>query len=245
MKAPRRGWIRAVGGAVGLVLVAVVVWRFWLAPPAAPLGAREMATRILAEYLSNRYPDARVLVMGNPFTQRPGQSGSIRDFERAALRGIEKGFSDPARVRVVYPELRLEAERDPSSVFMPAQTTTPLSFLMRENEFDRLVREHRDHRLVISLIGAPLHLQEAPFWAPDSKVALAFLLPDWRLIGSTPEIRDAFRSGKIAAAVLSRPGGPSGTESLDSDYRTEFARRFLLVTPENIEELMSAFPERF
>src|SRR6185436_169740 len=74
----------------------------------AAVTHREVATRVLAEYLAAHYPGKAALVMSNPFTQKKGQPKQIYVFEEAGIRGLRKGFSKPAIFRVVFPELRAE-----------------------------------------------------------------------------------------------------------------------------------------
>jgi hypothetical protein len=200
----------------------------------------------MAESLAARFPKSKALVIGNPFTQRPGQSAEIYAFERASVRGLQEGFGSPDLVKVVYPDLHPEFLKNPESALIDPKTTTPLSFLVAEDSFDRLVKGNPGFELVISLIGLPVRIREAEVWQTGSKTRFGLLLPDWRIIGSTADVLEAIRSGKIAAAVLSRPGVVAETESAAGDnYRAEFDRLYLLVTPDNVDELAKAHPQLF
>ena len=46
-------------------------------------------------------------------------------------------------------------------------------------------------------------------------------------------------------AVLNRPGAPSVGSTGSGDDRSEFHRRFVLVTPENVGAGLQAFPGLF
>lgn len=209
------------------------------------LSSREIATRVLAEYLVQVSPHSKALVIGNPFTLRRGQAPEIYAFERAAIGGLQQGFGTPDRVKVVHPELRPEFLQQPESVWVDPKTTTPLSFLVAENAFDQLIQQNPDYELIVSLIGLPVNLRECRFWQQNGRPSVALLLPDWRMIGSAEAVREAFRSGKLVAAVMSKPGAPTEEPAKGSPDRAEFDLRFWLVTKDNIDELVTSHPKLF
>lgn len=202
------------------------------------IDSREVATRVLGEYLARLHPGAKALVIGNPFTLRSGQDPEIYAFEKAGIRGLELGFGSPNAIKVVHPELRPEFLRDPQSVFVDPRTTTPLSYLVAEGEFDRLAQANPGFDLIVSLIGLPSTIGETKVWL-GPKPVFGLLLPDWRIIGGADAVRQAVKSGKIAAAVVNLRGAESTSESeTGADYRTEFARRFVLITEENVDDML-------
>lgn len=236
--------LAAVGGVGG------VGWwvypRLATAPWRPALSSREIVARVLAESLAERQPGAKALVVGNPFTLRGGQSAEVYAFEKASERGLRAGFGQRDAVRIVYPELRKEFLRQPESVFVDPQTTTPLSYLVAEGSFQRLAEANPGFELMVSLIGLPLNLTQSPWWNQPGTPRFGLLLPDWRMVGSSGAIREAFKSGKIVAAVMARPGAAEEDVSARrGDDRAEFDRRFLLVTQDNIEELLRAHPRAF
>ncbi len=222
-------------------------WYSWHHPAgwSPALSSREIATRVLAEQLVRHRPGAKALVIGNPFVERSGQSAEIYAFERASIAGLEHGFGTMESLRVVHPALKPEFLQHPESVAIDPKTTTPLSYLIVEDAFDRVVQTNGGFDFLISLIGVPPRVRESKVWQDPKSPALALLFPDWRLMGSSPVIREAFNSGKLAAAVLNRPGVSGNPTAIEREYRAEFERRFLLVTKENVDELMRAFPQLF
>jgi hypothetical protein len=65
------------------------------------------------------------------------------------------------------------------------------------------------------------------------------------MLGDTEAVRQAVRTGKIAAMVLNKPGAPSEDQPLGHDDRMEFDQRFLLVTPETVDQYLRAYPRLF
>jgi hypothetical protein len=235
--------------ALSLGLAGVIFW-WWHARGTAPwrpaLTSRELAMRMLGEHLARQFPGTNLLVIGNPFTQGSGQTAEIYAFEEAALHGLRQGFGRSELVQVAYPALRPEFAERPDSVFVDPKTTTPLSYLVTDDAFDLLIQAHPNCQVLVSLIGLPLNIRQSQGWRDPVKPRFALLLPDWRILGAPDAIRDAVRSGKIAAAVLNRPGATSEDSPLDKDDpRGEFERRFVLLTPENVDELWRTDPKLF
>lgn len=245
--AKRRGVFYATGALAAVAAFWLLYARFNGAGWRPALSSREVATRALGSYLGQRFPGARVLVIGNPFTQRSGQAPEIYEFERASVVGLRSGLGGPPdRVTIAYPELRPEFLKDPQSVFIDPKTTTPLSFLVSDDAFDRLVAAHPQCGLIVTLIGAPLGIRDTKLWRTPEKRSLALLLPDWRFLGNREEIVAAFKTGKLAAAVVNKPGAAPPDEAVQSsDARSEFDRRFLLLTSDNVEEMLASYPRAF
>jgi hypothetical protein len=234
-----------------VIMVAGAVGALWwwhtraeVAPWRPALDSREVAARVLAEYLARRYPGAKALVLGNPFVQRPGQGPEIYAFERASIQGLQRGFGSRSSLEVVYPELRSEFLQRPEKVFVDPKTTTPLSFLISENTLDQLTQTHPGFELLVSLIGLPVNVRDSRLWRESEKPRLALLLPDWRILGDHDSIRASMKSEKVVAAVMPRPGY-SGEDETEKDYQAQFKRRFLLVTKENIDQILKAYPQLF
>jgi hypothetical protein len=91
----------------------------------------------------------------------------------------------------------------------------------------------------------PVNVRQSRTWREPDKPRFGLLLPDWRMIGGRAAIREALKSEKIVAAVISRPGVSTSDNGVDRDYKAEFNRRFLLVTKENIDELLHQYPQVF
>ena len=209
----------------------------------APESERTIATRVMAEYLAKTATPKAVLVVSNPFTQQRGRAAEVYAFEEAGIEGLKQGFGDKVPVKVVFPKLKEEVLRDPASVPVDPQTTTPLSFLVTESAFSEVIQQHRDCDVVVSLIGLPANLRAFKEWAQAGPPRFALLLPDWRMIGGPDEIKRAFSQKKLVAAVVHKPNAPA--EAGTGEARAIFDRRFLLVTAENVEQLLNEHPATF
>lgn len=205
------------------------------------LLSREVATRTLSEHLARQFPKQKVLAVSNPFTLKKGQPSHIYRYEEAGVRGLQKGFGSD-KVIVGFPKLLEGAAENPHAFSIPASSTTPVAFLLREGEFDLLAQKHQNCGLIISLIGIPTDLAKLQLWQKADGPKLAFLLPDLWMLGDKPAIAKAFKSGRIAAAVLNKP--EAALEQMEAAVK-DFHKRYLLVTPENIDEMMANYPQLF
>lgn len=211
----------------------------------APETERELATRVLAEHVTKVAQPKSVLVFSNPFSEQGGRPAQVYAFEKAGLAGLREGFGSETPLTVVFPKLKPEVARNPGSVQVDPQSATPLSFLVAEQSFSELIQQHSQSDLVVSLIGLPVNLAEFKAWSEPGTPRFALLLPDWRMIGGRDAILRVFQEKKLIAAVVNKPNAPEAGSSLSSDYRAEFERRFLLVTPENAESHLQQFPFLF
>ena len=235
---------------LALVVAGAVAWFFTKADPqGTALLTRELAARGLAEELVRSQPGSRVLVMSNPFTQRAGIAKAIADMEQAGLSGLRTGLGTKATVgAVVFPELRTEAQDNPAALLSDVETTTPLSFLVAPDAFDKLIKQHGDCAVVVSLIGLPVELNRCEAWNASNistSPKFALLLPDFRGIADAPVIINAVKSGRLLAFVLPKRGAPASDAPVGKDWKAEFAKRFVLVTAENVEQVAATSPELF
>lgn len=209
------------------------------------LTRRRVAARFLGEHLQTQFPRSRVLIVANPYARQSGSSHPIHAFEKAAIDGLKEGWGRTMTLLgVAYPELRPEAHENPGLVPMKSGATTPLSYLTAPGAWEAFTETYTNIDIVVSLIGTPLDLTELSLWRKP-KPRFALILPDLSLIGDATAVREAFRSAKLCGVVLNLPSPPSDSTPLDPDPQVEFAKRFLLVTPQNYELQMGQHPLLF
>jgi hypothetical protein len=232
--------VAATGKQLGLcaiLIVALVIGAiFWLRNSnRVPLSQREVAMRVLGEQLKKTLRPAKVLLISNPYSQMSGRPAEVYSFQSASEAGLRKGLGASVEVKIAFPKLKPEAIKDPGSIYIDRRSSTPLSFMITESAFDELLKENPDYEVAVSLIGLPLDVGAREFWK-KSTPRFGLLLPDLRVIGNVEDVRRAFASGKIAAAVVARPG--VAAQKMGADYKAEFEKRFVLVTAENVEAMM-------
>ena len=227
---------------VALVAAGFGVWIFLKADPQGnSLRVREIATRGLAEHLARTYPGRKALIVSNPFTQQTGTAKAIMEMEQAGIRGLREGFGKSVPVAaVVFPGLKPEARENPRALLVDVESATPLSYLVAPDAFDQQAKQHTDCELIVSLIGLPVDVGGTEAWKAVGAPRFALLLPDLKIIGDAAEVRAAMKGGKLAAFVLARPGSPDDDTAPGRNWKAEFEKRFSLVTPENVEQVIQA-----
>lgn len=232
------------GGA--LALAAAFYFGFSRSGASAALEGRELAAEHLGRSLAALHPGTKVVIWSNPFAQRPGQERSIRDFELAGIEGLRRGLGDSVIIHaVVFPELKPEFVTDREAVFIDPHTSTPLSYVVTDAALDRTALEHPEATLIVSLIGLPLQVLISDVWKASDPRKFGLLLPDLRILGDAEVIRDAFSQGKIAAAVIPKPGAPAENEPFSATGQAEFDRRFLLLKRDNFDAVLKLYPRLF
>ena len=232
---------------LALVIAGAAAWFFTRPDPqGTALQTRELAARGLAEELVRSQFGSRVLVMSNPFTQRADIAKAIADMEQAGLAGLRAGLGTKATIgAVAFPDVRPEARENPAALLSDVETTTPLSFLVAPDAFDKLIKQHSDCVVVVSLIGLPAELNRCEAWNGTGSPKFVLLLPDFRGIVDGPSVVKAAKSGKLLAFVLPKRGAPASDAPVGKDWKEEFAKRFVLVTAENVEQVVASSPELF
>lgn len=214
-------------GVVAAAAAVLVFLPFRSTPKNAALAARQAAMEKLGASIAKRRPGCKVLVLSNPFTKDSGFLEPKAQFERAGVRGLRDGLGENASVTVVFPEVSAEYRADPQSVFVPPDSRTPLSFLVPPASVEQLADAHPECSIIVSLIGLPAGMDQAKLWNEKDPRCFALLLPDLRVLGSPEQAADAFRRGKILAAVADdtlRPGN------------------HLVITSDNVQEVLQRQP---
>ena len=197
-------------------------------PKNIALTARQHAMELLGARISKLRPECKVLVLSNPFNKEASYLSEKSQYERAGLRGLRKGLGGRSSVKVVVPEIRPEYFANPQSVFIPPDSRTPLSFLMRPESVDQLAEAHPECQVIVSLIGLPAEVDRLKIWNENDPRSFALLLPDLRLLGPPSKALEAFQRGKLLAAVAE-----DGFHSSQP----------LIVTRDNVEEILKRQPK--
>lgn len=188
------------------------------------------STEILGKYLAEKYPDSKVLlVIDREFEENQRQ--------KTMIESLKKGFNNKISITATvsplenipdeYPE---ETETVPSG---PEGTLPPLMEMTTAADFDALVEKNAGCDMIISLIGLPMDAQNMALWQmPDEtrpKVAL--------VSSDIFNLKNAIKAGFIVAVVAYSPQAVFDESRVPADPQKVFDRRYLLITPENVDEM--------
>jgi hypothetical protein len=238
-------WVSFVFGAIVVAGLAWLIQSHRTPEHNLALSARELATRGLGQQLAQSGQCKRVLVVANPFAPAGKLTREMRDMEEAGLRGLKAGLGDKVSVEVAWPELKPGVLENPRAVFIDPETTTPLSYLVAPDAFDKLAQQHTGCDIIVSLIGLPAELSRVRCWQDANGPKFALLLPDLRVVGDRATVRASLESRKLMAFVMAKPGVAVKVAAKAEDWHSEFDRQFVLITRENFEVLLRAYPQLF
>jgi hypothetical protein len=219
--------IFAVIGVAVVVIAAVVVLKTPSSPKNQALAHRELAMESLGKTIARLRPKSKALVLSNPFVKNAGYLDETSQYERAGVRGLRKGLGGDITVTLAAPNLKAEFLADQSSVVIPPDSRTPLSFMIDPAAVDQLAIAHPECQVIVSLIGLPLGVESLKIWEEKDSHCFAMLLPDMRVLGPPEKTLDGFQRGKLLAAVAQdeKSGDP------------------LIVTSENIQAILATQPK--
>ena len=108
------------------------------------------------------------------------------------------------------------------------------------SELDQLIRSYdKECDLLVAISELPMDVFAANFWrSPDApKVVLTR--------GSVYEYYGAIKAGAVVAAIAHHPDATYEQEKPPKDIDAAFAQRYLLITPDNVDEVASKYPNLF
>lgn len=186
----------------------------------------------------NHFAKASALMLGEIFAKKCPNSKALiivrKGYEKnrrkdALLDALEDGFGDKIEIKKI--------------VFidegMPENSAD--GDIMKAVNFDKILEANQDCEVVISTIGLPLDVDNMKIW--DKKIK------DRPKIGLlnvyVPVVRNAIKAEYISAAVISRPKAVIDGKKLPEDLKKVFDLRYLMITPENVDDINVKNPGLF
>ncbi len=177
----------------------------------------------LADYLTKAHPDARYLLITNQRTE------FNEDRQQAMMNALKP--LNIAQIHEVMPPEEMGDEMMPEAdLFLTAEM------------FDKIIERYSDCDMVISTLGLPMDYRDMKLWtmAPEKRPRLVLL------DAYVYDLRKAIEKGAIAAVVQYRPDAEYRPDEDVPDNTAEaFAKRYILITPENVDEMDKTYPGLF
>lgn len=196
----------------------------------------EVSAQKLGDYLAQTCPGAKALVVTDPPT-------AFNEGRRKAMsEGLKKGFAGKVTVAAEdSPTIPEEAKKAAVSSSGPdggadPNAVPPMEYWLTAKLFDELVAKHASTcDLVVSMVGLPTDMAKMKLWTQPTrpKVALAS--------GSVYDLRKVIAGKGVVAAVAYNPKAVYDNNPPPADMNQAFDKRFLLVTPENVETMATQY----
>lgn len=204
------------------------------------LAYQQIQGEKLGIYLAKKYPDSNVLLLLDPAKKNSTQPDSI-------VEGLKKGLGT-LPVKEVYPTIPESDIREymgdmPPDEMAMEDMLPPTEIWLKPAAFQDLIfKDGKGCDLVITTIGLPENPQPmTKLWsaikADKLKLAIA--------VGGVYDLQKAISAGMICAAVSYNPEAPFENKRPPKDLDEAFDKRYLLITPDNLDQITSDHPKLF
>ncbi len=183
---------------------------------------RQIAYRRFGKHLAEKHAGSRALLLTEPV----GENERDQSWHKITMEALKEGLG--RKVEIIAQEK--------IGVLGPGAR---LMFTLEE--FEDTLDAHAGYDLLISLAGLPPNYEEMALWQMEDeerpKVALAN--------ANIHELGEAIKAGYIVCVLHPNPGGYNPKEDVPADPKEAFKKRFLLITPQNVEGTAKKFPNLF
>ncbi|MEA2013488.1 MAG: hypothetical protein U9O87_10505 [Verrucomicrobiota bacterium] len=183
-----------------------------------------LSTEYLGKYLTEEYPDSKIVIIYS--------SISVTKIQQLRLEGLRKGLSDDCEIikQVGLP------------FYIPGgipQCMISLNEFLKAKDFNDVFLENEDADMFISLVGLPEDLNKMSLWEIESEVKRPKLIV---FGGDVSILKEAIINDYIQALIVYRQMDNSVNKLPPDNLKEAFSRRFMLITPKNIENLIKKYP---
>ena len=206
----------------------------------------------VGQYLASNYSGKKVVIVKETTMTQGGET----TMSEAMLQGLKSSLQgNVTLVDTVAPEmpedLKEEVERTQEELAAQEEGEVPMDEAMglagipfdswfTADIMDDLVDEYKGKAdIMVFACNMPMDYQAAEFWR-DSDVPKLVVLS-----GPVSELTNAIKQGKVIAAVMANPDAEYEQKPPPTDVDEAFGKRYLLLTPDNVEEIASKYQERF
>lgn len=239
-KAKGVAWGRPLAGACGVfaLIMAVFIMGLYLFGGKARINSiieKELQyfdykMQYLASHLAEKHPGASYLLITNQKTEYNEKRHQVM------MDGLAKAGINVAHIHEVMPPEEM-GEMMEADLFLTAE------------KFDKIIEKYSDVDMVISTLGLPMDYRDMRIWN----------LPEWKKKhkGAEPpklvlvdayvyDLKKAIKVGMIAAVVQYRPDAQyKPDEDVPSNVTEAFEKRYILITPENVDEMSAKYEGLF
>lgn len=198
----------------------------------------------LSEHLSKVSPNAKILIIAYPKQiQPPTTTAAIQGFIDAAGKNLDiRAIDFPGN----NPEIGMGTNGAGKEIKISPERMINIEKNLTAETFDELIMRYPDCDTLVFCISLPQNPEDMQTLVMPSgeprKIAI--------LKGSLKGLGEAIKAGLIIAAIATKPDFFKDRDISEApkrkvDKQSAFQERFLLITPENVTEIQSIYPEIF
>lgn len=215
---------------------------------------REVRGQKLGQYLSEQFEGHSALFL-MPYQPIEANDPHVDVFMKALEEELNNSIEitdrlvpePPPEVKEQEEEMRKQLEKMQSTESDPSYPPEEMMYgfepaynWFTAEKLDKMLAEYPgDPDLLIAISELPMDVFDADFWRqPDApKVVLTR--------GSVSEYYGAIKAGAVVAALAYHPKANYEHKKPPKDVDEAFAQRYLLITPENVDEIDAQYPKLF
>lgn len=183
---------------------------------------------ILGKNLAIDYSGSKALIIAD-------QNWEKNKRQKILIDGLKEGFGSGITVGAIDAPMPENAQQGPEGMPMMMME------MMTAADFDAVIAKHPDCNLIVSLIGLPRDVGNMALWQQEEenrpKMALLF--------GEIYDKVNEIAAGALVACVSYRPGVKFSEEPAPEDPQEAFDKRYILITPKNVQEVAEKYPGLF
>lgn len=187
----------------------------------------------LGKYIADKLPNSKILLITDKPRQNDTRTPQLLDAFKQGLGG-KATVSVTETPAIAWPEGRPQPKPEEMDMI-------PLQEMMTAQSFNDLMTKYPDCNLVVSFIGLPNDVENMQVWTMDPEKRPKLCL----INGAYHNLKSAVQSGIVAAIVAVNPSAKFTDEAAPADVKAAFDKRYILITPENIEKIAQTYANMF
>jgi len=194
---------------------------------------------IPGKYIGDKFPGSKILLLIDEEANNTRQADMIAEFERGLAGRCEIiGKEIPKPI----PLEETEAGQNPTPTPPPPgneqapEMVIPIQEIMTAESVIAAISKYPNVTMIVSFIGLPRDFNNMDIWYEEDeskKIKVAIVG------GEIYQLGPGIASGQIVAAVTYNPKAKFDESKAPSDPQAAFDKRYILITPENIEKIAS------
>jgi len=213
------------------------------------------SAHIAGKYIADKFPGSKILLLVDDNPENKEQAVLLKVFkdalgQKAEILGTDCPRSIPVvtvaegeETAVATTTAGAAAGSDPLAVTHSADDAPTIQDIMTAETVNYTVAKYPDINMIVSFIGLPYDLEHMNIWYeedPEKRIKVALIG------GNIFRTKSAIASGLIVMAVNYKPDLKFDTSgSAPEDPQEAFDKRYVMITPENINEFSEKYPKFF
>ncbi len=167
------------------------------------------------------------------------------------LKGLEQGGGDQLSFEVVTPDYQQFRQQMMQEADIPPEEMEAMEeFMMEDLEMlmsadlmdSTIARASQEPDAIVTTIGLPFNHTEMRLWRQRNHSPM-IIASDMAHIVDMGDLTRRINRGQVAAMVMRKPDVGMELESIPRDVDEAFNQRYILVTRDNLENMMQQYPE--